>query len=294
MRILVLGGTRFVGRQFVEQCLRSGLEPELWNRGQTNHQTYTFLIQHIGDRKLGIPDSLEGEFDCIVDFCAYSLEDLEKILPGLHNRVSHYVLISTISVYNPAPSAIEIDENTETYLGTERGNPALDYGAKKVQCEQEVLKYFPDALILRPGILAGVWDPTNRYAWWMQKICDTDSIEVFGNPAQPIQFLDVSDMAAFILHALEEDLRGVFNLAGPLEKLNFKDWLEQSSLVMGKNISLQFLNGSPLSPQPLILPPEQEVLFRINSQKAIESGLVLRSHRQTMLDVLQWLKEHEY
>ena len=289
VRILVLGGTRFVGRHFVECCLQAGIEPELWHRGQSDNQTYSFLTQHLGDRKQGIPESLHGSFDCVVDFCGYGIEDMQNVLPVLRNHASHYVFISTISVYNPETSTAQTDEATRTWQGSERGNPALDYGAKKIECENEVLKYFPNALILRPGILAGVWDPTNRYAWWMKTIRESESIQVYGDPMQPIQFLDVSDMAAFTLHAIEDELKGVFNLAGPLEKLNLKDWIEQSALVMGKQLHLQFMPLDSEVSQPLIVPSTHESLFRVNCQKAIEAGLVLRSHRQTMLDVLQWL-----
>lgn len=292
MKILVLGGTRFAGRHFVELCLAHGIQPELLNRSQSAPHLFSDLILHRGDRREGSFPTLQTDYDAVVDFSGYGPEDMLNLLPILRGRVRQYVYISTISVYRVGSDVLRLDENSQVLQPEDEVDAATRYGLRKLQCESLLTKAFPNALILRPGILAGPYDPTMRYTYWLQRLRSEENIAIRANPRQPLQFLDASDLAAFLLHGIDEELSGVFNLCGPLEELDFATWLSQCAYAMGLNSNLTFSGSIDVGGdrEPFVLPDSQQAFFRVDTAFALGNGLVLSSHRQTLLEVLKWLE----
>jgi 2'-hydroxyisoflavone reductase len=300
MRLLLLGGTGFVGRHITEAALDAGHDVTLFNRGQTNADAFPGAARLVGDREAGDLGALsQGAWDAVVDVNAYTPRRVREAIAALDGRVGHYTFISTVSVYVHGPSSgSPVDESaplerlddptTETVT-----NEA--YGGLKVLCEDEVQAAFPgSSTIVRPGIVAGPHDPTDRFTWWVRRAARGGEMLVPDRPDQPVQVVHARDQADFVLAATESGEAGVFNSVGPSSPLTLRGLVEACAEAAGTSVEPVWVDEAFVAehavPFPLYLPSEARIdnIFEASS-KAVELGLLRnRPIVDTAADTLAW------
>ncbi len=214
MRVLVLGGTRFLGRALVEAALDRGHELTLFNRGETNPELFPDVEQLRGDRTADL-SSLEGRsWDAVVDVAGYVPAVVRRSAEALRDS-GRYVFVSTISVY--ADFSEPWDETGPlAELGDARADELApdysNYGPLKALCEAEVQAVFGDrALVVRPGLIVGPHDPTGRFTYWPHRVARGGEVVVPAPPERTVQFVDARDLGAWLVELLEQDEGGAFN-----------------------------------------------------------------------------------
>lgn len=215
MKVLVLGGSKFVGHHIVETLLAHGHEVATFSRGQTNPGSHPGVTELRGDR-LGDVSALEGgNWDAVVDTSAYVPRAVRSVAEILAPSNPYYLFISTISVYDdPQPGADEDAKVLELADPTVETIDAATYGGLKVLCERELLARFPRLAIVRPGLLMGPQDPTDRFTFWVWRFGRGGEVPIPNVPGQPLQILDARDLATFVVSLVEAGTLGVFNAAG--------------------------------------------------------------------------------
>jgi len=292
MRVLVLGGTKFVGRHVVEAALARGDELTLFNRGRTAPRLFDGIEQLRGDRG-GDLDALRrgGPWDVAIDISGYEPDQVAASSRALADRVEHLTFVSTISVYAGQAAAV-IDEDA-----------ALDadgdgYGPRKARCEQAVHAALPErALVVRPGVIAGPHDPTNRFSWWVARLARGGRVLVPGAPDRVVQLIDARDLAAWILDMAQRRATGVFNAVGPQAPLTMEGLLRacdpDAELVWVADEQLLAAGVQPWDALPLWIPrsdAQAAALMRIDGSRAWAVGLRLRPLAETARDVLASLR----
>ena len=216
MRLLLLGGPKFLGRAVIDVALERGHELTLFNRGTTNADVHPELERITGDRDGGL-DGLRGrEWEAVVDTSGYLPRVVGAGTELLAGSVGHYVFVSTISVY--ASFADVVDEGAPLAALTEPGSEDIGahYGALKALCEEAVEAAFTDrATLVRAGLIVGPHDPTGRFTYWPHRLARGGDVLVPGPAWRPVQIIDVRDLADWIVRAAEERLAGPFNATGP-------------------------------------------------------------------------------
>jgi nucleoside-diphosphate-sugar epimerase len=216
MRVLLLGGPKFLGRAVIDAALERGHEPTLFNRGTTGAGLYPELEWIVGDRDGGL-DGLRGrEWDAVVDTSGYLPRLVEASAVLLADAVGHYVFVSSISVYTSFAEVV--DEGAPLAELTEPGSEDVgrDYGALKALCEREVAGALPGrSASIRAGLIVGPHDPTGRFTYWPHRISRGGDVLVPGPAWRPIQLIDVRDLAEWIVTVAGKRLAGPFNATGP-------------------------------------------------------------------------------
>ncbi len=304
MRILIIGGTRFVGRHLVEAALARNHEVTLFHRGITNPGLFPQVETILGDREKDI-EKLNGHFwEAVIDTCGYIPRLVRLSAEVLKDNATHYVFISTISVYKDIskigiresdPVAKIQDETTEEVTSE-------TYGPLKALCEQAVHDSFgrERTLIIRPGLIAGPYDPTDRFTYWPVRVARGGEVFAPETPEAPIQIIDARDLAEFVVNLIEESALGIYNATGPGDELTLGRLLEVSKQVSGSDArfqwaSVEFLkqnNVQPWSDMPAWVPDDQEHagFSRVDVSKAIQAGLKFRPLEETVRDTLEWAK----
>ncbi len=214
MRILVLGGTKFLGRAFVEAALARGHELTLFNRGETNAGLFPDVEQLRGDRAGDLAPLRARGWDAVVDTSGYVPSVVCASAALLHDT-SLYVFVSSVSVYADF-GAGPTEESACAKLGEASADELADdysnYGALKALCERAVSEVFRErSLIVRPGLIVGPHDPTGRFTYWARRLQRGGEILAPGPPEQPTQFIDVRDLAEWLVQCVERRVTGVFN-----------------------------------------------------------------------------------
>ncbi len=298
MKLLILGGTIFLGRHLVDAALARGHDVTLFNRGKSGPSLFPDVPTLHGDRKtdegLAALDDA-GPFDAVIDTCGYVPRAVKLSAQKLAGKVSTYCFISTVSVYKSWPGepcdetgtlvTIE-DETVEEVTGE-------TYGALKVLCEKEAEAAFPGKnLIIRPGLIVGPSDPTDRFAYWPNRVAQGGEILAPGNPETPVQFIDVRDLAEWNIRLLEEGQTGVFNADG--QQTSFGTLLAACGAESVTYVSEKFLEEqsvAPWSQLPLWIPgmAENPGGGATNVERAIAAGLTYRPLKETTEGTLAWL-----
>ena len=303
MKLLILGGTVFLARHIVEAALAAGHEVTLFNRGETNPDLFPELEALKGER----PDNLktlEGQkWDAVIDTSGYTPEAVRATARLLSGSVEHYTFISTISVYQNGGES-GLTEEAATALLPE-GEPedqvtGETYGPLKALCEETVLDEFSgDVLVLRPGLIVGPHDPTDRYTYWPRRLSRGGEVLAPGDPDRPVQIIDVRDLARWTIESIEGELTGTFNATGPDNVLTMEEMLKSCRQASDNDAELtwvedQFLietGVQPFTEMPLWLPQEQNGLMEVNIDRALNAGLTFRPLLETAKDTLAWDQE---
>ncbi|KAA0255987.1 MAG: NAD-dependent epimerase/dehydratase family protein [Acidobacteria bacterium] len=300
-KLLVLGGTAFLGPELVEAARAKGWAVTLFNRGKTNPQLFPDLEKLRGDRN-GDLKALEGrKWDAVIDTSGYFPRQVRATAELLRENVRHYTFVSSISVYadtskpgmdETAPVSRSADEKTDKI--TEES-----YGALKALCEEAAEKAMPGrTLNVRPGLIVGPGDRSDRFTYWPVRVARGGEVLAPGDPSDPVQFVDVRDLAEWIVRAVDANVAGVFNATGPREKLGIGGLLDSCKRVSGSDatftwVPADFLEAqkvSPWSDLPVWLPPKGEMLGanQVSSAKAIGKGLTYRPLDVTVKETLAW------
>ena len=301
MEILVLGGTVFLGRAIVEAALAKGHTVTLFNRGQSNPDLFPEAEKLVGDRKISL-ESLGGRnWDVVIDTCGYVPRLVRQSAEYLIKAVNHYTFISTCSVYADT-SQPGIDENgTVSKLAeeTEEVNGET-YGPLKALCEQAVHEVFPGrALVLRPGLIVGPYDPTDRFTYWPHRTAQGGEVLAPGRPGRAVQFIDVRDLAEWTIRMVENGQTGVYNALGPANPLEMRTLLEGCKNVTGSDARFTWIDEQFLKDQqvgewieiPLWIPENDQAnrgFFAFNIEKALAAGLTFRLLADTIRATLEW------
>ncbi len=300
-RLLVLGGTAFLGPELVEEAKRAGWTVTLFNRGKTNPHLFPDVEKLRGDRRSDLK-ALEGRsWDAVVDTSGYFPKDVAASARLLSKSVGLYVFVSTISVYGDT-SKPGIDERAPV---AKTDQPDADkvsganYGALKALCEEAAEREMPGkVLVVRPGLIIGPGDTSDRFTYWPVRVARGGEVLAPGTPDDPVQFVDVRDLAAWTIAMIGKGRTGVFNATGPKEPLTFGPMLAACREAAGSNATftwvdaktLEELKIAPWSDMPCWVPPFGETAGsrRVNNGKAVGEGLTFRPIVETARDTLAW------
>lgn len=299
MRLLIFGGTLFLGRHVVEAALEQGYTVTLFNRGRTNPGLFPGVERIRGDRT-GDLAALRGRaWDAVVDSCGYLPRVARASAAALRDSVEHYTFVSSISVYaaplargtrEDAPRA-EIEESLADEFVPER------YGALKARCERAVEQELPGrALIVRSGLLVGPHDPTGRLGYWTRRIAEGGDVLAPGDPSRAVQLIHARDMADWILQMAVRRASGTYNVTGPAERLTAASLLERIAALTPGGARLHWVpegfllrNGvSPWTELPLWLPEESNGMLDVSIARALDAGLAFRPLDETLREVMEW------
>lgn len=306
MNILILGGTRFVGRHIAEMLTARGHRVTLFNRGN-NPDVHRDLEQIHGDRATDL-DRLHGRmWQAVIDTSGYTPNVVDASARYFKDRVQRYVFVSTISVYDHEKTAGP-DEDSPVLELPEGEDPSEyrdeRYGALKVLCERDVLRRFgKKATILRPGLVAGPFDPTDRFTYWPLRFDEGGEV-VTPLEQSAVQYIDVRDLAAFAVRAVENDVSGTFNCVTPRGSITFGDLCracmheaaaEDALMVALSDEFLAEQEVRPWSELPLWIPAASEYagIANASSERALAAGLHVRSVAETVRDTLAWARTAE-
>ncbi|HWX08820.1 MAG TPA: NAD-dependent epimerase/dehydratase family protein [Gaiellaceae bacterium] len=298
MKLLVLGGTKFLGRHAVAAALAAGHEVTIFTRGETNPELFPEVEHLVGDRD-GHLDALRNRtWDGIVDTSGYVPRVVRMSAELLRNAVGRYVFVSSISVYDDLSQPV--DESTRVTPLEEPGTEEImeSYGALKAACETVIDELYGDrGTSVRAGLIVGPYDPTDRFTYWPRRVAAGGDILAPGDPAAPVQFVDARDLAAWLVQLALEGPGGVFNATGPAQPLTFSELLERARTAIGSDARFVWVDDQPIldagieawSELPLWLPGDAYIgMARADASRARDAGLRFRPLEETVLDTLAW------
>ena len=303
MKILIIGGTQFVGRAIADLALSQGHELTLFHRGKTNPDLFSD-VEHIhGDRldaeALG---QLKGRhFDAVVDTCGYFPRALRVSTEALA-EAGRYLFISSISVFADSAKIGLIEEDATGALEDETVEEITGetYGPLKALCERVVLDAFADrALVIRPGLIIGPHDPTDRFTYWPRRFHLAREVVLAPDcKTQPVQMIDVRDLAAFCLKMLSDGASGIYSVTGPQSPIALEGAIStiqqavnpEAEVVWAATDFLKEKGVEPWSDFPFVLPYDgsDNGMLSVDIGKALSAGLKLRPLENTVRDTLEW------
>jgi len=302
-RILILGGTGFLGPQLVEAARSRGHTVTLFNRGKTRPQLFPDVEKLQGDRDPKNGEglkALEGrKWDAVIDTSGYVPRIAKASAELLAPNVGHYVFISTISVYKELPRP-GMDESAPLATVDDPTTESVreHYGALKALCEQAVEAAFPGRTTnIRPGLIVGPDDPTQRFTYWPVRVAQGG--EVLAPPgSDPAQFIDARDLAEWTLLTIENRDFGTFNATGPDKPLTLRTLLEACKQASGSNATFTWADAAflekhkvrPWMDLPVWVPAQGEMagMSGVSNAKAMARGLKFRPVMDTARDTLTW------
>jgi 2'-hydroxyisoflavone reductase len=298
VKLLVLGGTKFLGRAVVEAALARGHEVTLFNRGETNPELFPEAEKLRGDREHDL-SAIEGRaWDAVVDPSGYVPEVVRRSAEALRDSVGHYLFVSSISAYADFSARNDEDGAPAELAGDQPADRLLEdfsnYGALKVLCERAVTATIPTAhALVRPGLIVGPHDPTGRFTYWPHRIARGGEVLVPGPPEDTVQFVDVRDLAGWIVDLSERKTAGTFNAIN--EGISWRALAETCRDVAGSDATLTYVDGAFLADQgagewmelPLWLhDPEAAGMHQTDVSRAIGAGLTFRPVEETIRGTL--------
>jgi 2'-hydroxyisoflavone reductase len=306
LKILILGGTRFIGLHMTALALERGHTLTFFNRGKTKTDRYPEIERIKGDRNGEIDGLKDREWDAVIDNSGYVPRHAKLSAELLAPKVKQYVFVSSISVYpnfaeprdESSPVGKLADETVEKVDGD-------TYGPLKALCEQAVMKALPGrATVIRPGLIVGPDDNTDRFTYWPARAARGGEFIAPGAPTDPFQIIDARDLAAFTIDAVEKNVTGTFNLVSNVNEFKFGE-LTAACIAAAKKqakpadapratfLPADFLEAqqvAPWSEMPVWLPAKgDEAAFAGTSNKAARAqGLRITPLKETVNDTMAW------
>lgn len=316
MKLLILGGTRFVGRHLVAAALERNHEITLFNRGKHPASAPTNVETIHGDRNKDLEKLKGRRWDAVIDTCGYLPRSVAAAAETLTDSVDRYVFISSLSVYadfsrfgidETAPLATLTDQQLEkaNELDSSGQTSAVTYGnmygGLKALCEQAAEAVLPNrVLIIRPGLIVGPHDYTDRFTYWVVRVARGDEVLAPGRPTRNVQFIDARDLTEWTVRMSERKETGIYNANGLPDKLTMAEMLEECKTASRSDASFTWVVEDFLlqekvvawSEMPLWMPeeaaPHMKGFMFTNSDKAVAAGLNFRPLSETIKDVLTW------
>ena len=305
MRILVIGGTRFVGKHVVEQALARGHEVTLFHRGRTGPDLFPEVEHRLGDRDGDLSALSEGEWDATIDTCAYLPRQVHALADTLGDRGGHHLLVSSVSAY-AAPDGPGITEDAALQ---ELDDPTVEevtgetYGGLKVLCERAAVeRHGPSTVLVRPTYVVGPDDYTWRFPWWVARIARGGEVAVPGPAQAPLQVIDARDMGAWMVRLLEDGRQGAFHACSPEPPFTWAEAVQQIVDAVGPegtkvtwvDPSVVVAAGVPEGAFPLWSADDSDVwVMACDPSRAYGTGLSPRPLGDTIRDTLAWTRTVE-
>jgi 2'-hydroxyisoflavone reductase len=295
MRILVLGGTVFLGRHVAAEALARGHELTLFTRGVHGADLFADAERLTGDRAGDLSALARGEWDAVIDTSGYEAEHVGRAAELLAGRAGHYVFVSSCNVY-PAWPEQPVDEDSPVWDSDE-----ADYGPQKAASERAIEAAMPGrAATVRAGLICGPHDNVFRVPWWVRRIAAGGRVPAPGDPDRFVQLVDARDLASFMLDLGERQVPGAFNGTAPARSTTMRDALEAVLAATGSDAELVWIPDerlqaaavAPWTELPLWLPAaEFPGTWEIGTQRAQAAGLRCRPVAETVADVWAWLRD---
>src|SRR6478609_5485624 len=302
MRMLFIGGTRFVGRGMAEAALDAGHEVTVLHRGKTAADELADAEHLLADRDGDLSVLTDREFDATVDVCAYLPRQVESLHKALGDRGGHHVYISTVSVYADTDQP-GFDEDSPL---VEPPDPSVDtvtnetYGGRKVLCERAAVAAYGEenVTIVRPTYVVGPNDYTFRFPWWVRRIAAGGEVLAPGPRPSPMQLVDARDQGAWTVKLAETRTPGAFNGIGTGLPFGFEDLLDATVEAVGpEGTTLSWVDGLWLAEQgvtgvqlPLWNEGQDEWTLAGSNARALATGLTPRPLTETIVDTLAWIE----
>lgn len=308
LRILILGGTGFIGPNEVRYALSRGHKVTTFNRGKSHpNELPPEVEQLIGDRNGKLEALKNRRWDVVIDdptTLPAWVRDAAQILKG---NIDCYVFISTISVYADTSKGVDESAPLQKYEGSDPYKETLEamvasgyktYGPLKALSEKEVEKWFPrQALIIRPGLIVGPRDATDRFTYWPVRVARSGEVLAPGTPNDPVQFIDARDLAEWTVRMAENRETGIYNATGPAAPLTMSEMLGGIKTALNSNANFTWLTSEFLKQHNVQAWSDMPVwagdelgLARTNISRALSKGLTFRSVAETASDTLAWFK----
>ncbi|WP_157970673.1 NAD-dependent epimerase/dehydratase family protein [Nakamurella deserti] len=300
MRLLVLGGTVFLGRHVVDAALAHGHDVTIFHRGRHPAPRAADVCEALGDRTAGFAALAGRDFDAVIDTCGYLPADVERSARGI--AAGSYVFVSSASVYADLATA-PVTEDTAVL---EPPGPQVTdvhgelYGPQKAGCERALRAVRGDtALVVRAGLLVGPHDATDRFTYWATRFGRPGPVLAPAVAAHPVQFLDARDLADWMVRAAADRVTGTMNASGPRRAWTFGEFLQQAAAAAGVSrpdvrwVDEQLLIGAgvqPWSELPLWVPTAWSApgVLDMTVDRAFAAGLTSRPLVDTLRDVVAW------
>jgi len=308
LRLLILGGTGFTGPYQVRYALNRGHKVTTFNRGKTHPGELPAEVEQlIGDRN-GKLDALKNrQWDVVIDnptTLPAWVRDAAQILKG---NVERYVFISTISVYGEIKTGVDETAPTEKYTGADPYKETIEamkasgfktYGPLKALSEQEAEKWFPGkALIIRPGLIVGPRDETDRFTYWPVRIDRGGEVLAPGNPNDPVQFIDARDLAEWTIRMVENRQTGIYNATGPAKPIGVGGMLDGIKGAMKSDATFTWVSEDFLTQQKVeswsdmpVWTGKESGIAKTKIDRALSKGLTFRPLAETARNTLAWFK----
>lgn len=302
LRILILGGTTYLGPYQIRYALERGHEVTIFNRGRTKPYLFPELFDRVewlkGDRD-GDLKALEGRrWDAVIDNSATNPEWVRASAQLLEDSAEYYLYTSSTGVYYPYRSR-DITETVPPLLKPDPdGGGASEYGVNKALSELEAQKAFPDrAIIIRPHYILGPGDPNDRLTYWVARVDVGGEVLAPGDPKDPVQYIDVRDLTEWMIRMLEDGSFGVYNATGPLSRLSTAELVYGVRAITSSAVAFTWVNTDFLADHgiyymvPWVAPRGDTLgMSTISAERAVEKGLTYRPLAVTALDNLEWWK----
>lgn len=307
MRILVLGGSWFLGRAFVESALAGGHQVTTFNRGRTGVDVVGAELVR-GDRT--VPEDVtalatHGPWDAVVDTSGMVPRTVLDTARALEDHVGRYAYVSTVNVYKGWPDEPLSEDSPVRPCAPDALDEGDDsgadrYGRLKAGCERAALEVFDNrGLVVRPGVILGPYEYVGRLEWWLRRMERGGRVLAPGDPGRHIQPVDVRDVAAFMLAGLTEGLNGVFNVTAPQGHATYGDLVTSCREVTGSDAEPVWVDDDFLTEHGVGMWTELPLwrthrgVWRVDSQRAREAGLRCRPLSETVRDTWAWLGSGE-
>lgn len=307
LKILILGGTSFLGPHMIAYALERGHSISTFTRGKSKPSIYQELFEKveslIGDRKDNLEALKNKKWDVVIDNSCHDVEWAKSTAKLLKGNVAHYIFTSSTGVYYPYLGD-NIDEKTEILneepevIEVEEEKLEYWYAVMKGNAEKAVIKEFGEenSLAIRPTYMIGPADKSDRFIHWPVRFSQGGEILVPGKKDDPVQYMDVRDVAEFTIRMAEQKASGAYNCAGPAEKQGMHDFVMEAAKLFDKEKEFVFIDDYKFLKEnnvpylvPWIMPEgKNHGSSRVNNNKAKAAGLSFRNLSQTTLDTYNW------
>ena len=315
MKILIIGGTSFLGRHLATAALALCHEVTLFHRGQHSWHGLAPVEEIFGDRNEDLQKLAHREWDAVIDTCGYLPQTVKASAAALEKAVGKYVFISSVSVYADFSHPNYTETSPLATLSSEQESEArrIDpkaeitpaalgdlYGALKARCEQEVqLIYADNTLVVRPGLIVGPFDPSDRFTYWAHRVMQSGPVLAPGSPNRLVQFIDARDLARWIMEMVARKATGTYNATSKPFELTFGQLLETMKAATSSDATFQWVSEAFLQQQgvkawsemPLYLPEsasETSGFLSANIDRALAQKLTFRPLLETIQATIAW------